>query len=377
MGAPNANQDGGFHLDHNAGTPVDERVLAHFVEVERECAGNPASVHRLGRRARAVLEHARSRVAAALAVEVDEVVFCSGGTEANNLAVLGLGDPSLPVLLAPLEHPSVLEPARKRGTVSWSVDDQARAEVCDPGSPVGLVGLVHAQSEVGSLQPVVAAAALAAKMQVPLHVDAAQTLGRVPLDEVVRCATSIALSPHKCGGLRGSGVLVVRDAQRRLRPLLRGGGQEHGLRPGTVSPALASATALSIELAIAECAQRAAVMASARERFVDAVRRSGIAHRLLTPLTCSVPNTAMLAFEGVDGRNLLPALDLVGVAASHGSACSSGSPQPPSVLLAMGLPESLARACVRFSFDYRVDAEFGARAGRCVAEVLARLQKKS
>ena len=221
------------------------------------------------------------------------------------------------------------------------------------------------------------AAELAAKMQVPMHVDAAQTLGRVPLDEVLRCATSVALSPHKSGGLRGCAVLVVRNAERTLRPLLVGGGQEHTLRPGTVSPSLAAATALAIELAIVECHDRARAMAAVRQQFLDAIRAADVSHRLLTPLLASVPNTAMIAFDHVDGRNLLPALDLIFVAASHGSACSSGSPQPPAVLLAMGLSESLARSCVRFSFDHRSDAEMGARAGRCVADVLSRLQKKS
>lgn len=362
-----------FHLDHNAGTVVDPRVLARFVEVERECPGNPASGHAAGRRAAAVVEAARAQVAAALGFEADDVIFCSGGTEANNCAVLGLGDRDLPVLLAPVEHPSVARPARVRGAVAWSVDADGHAIVAAPARQVGLVCLVHAQSEVGTLQPVVAAADLACNLQVPLHVDAAQTLGRVPLGELAR-ADSVAVSPHKVGGLRGGGMLLVRRGGLGLRPLLLGGGQEHGMRGGTVSPAMVAANALAIELAVRETPARAARMASARDAFAAAVQ-AAVRCRRLTPAD-ALPNTVMLAFEGVDGRTLLPALDLDGVAASHGSACSSGSPQPPEVLRAMGLGDELARASVRFSFAADDDAARGALAGARTATVIARLQKK-
>jgi cysteine desulfurase len=211
---------------------------------------------------------------------------------------------------------------------------------------------------------------LARKLAVPLHVDAAQTLGRVKLAEALEWATSLALSPHKAGGLRGSGVLVARGT---LRPLLHGGGQERGLRPGTVSPALVAANALAIELACREQDARALAMSTARAEFLGALR--SLRHEVVTPLQGSLPNTAMVWFPGVDGRALLPALDLAGVEASQGSACSSGSPMPPRVLLAMGLEQERARACVRFSFAPQGD---GARAaGEVVAQVVARLQQRA
>ncbi len=364
-----------FHLDHNAGSPVDPRVLACFVAIEQECPGNPASAHAAGRRAAAVVEDARARVAAAVGAEPDDVVFGSGGTEANNCAVSGLGDPRLPVLLAPLEHPSVLEPARRRGFVGWGVDATGAAIVAPPAGPVGMVCLVHAQSEVGTIQPVVAAADLAAYLQVPFHVDAAQSLGRLALDDLAR-ADSFALSPHKAGGPRGVGVLIVRRGAGGLRPLLLGGGQERGLRAGTVSPALVAAAALAIELAVAETVTRAATMSAARDAFVDVLNGGAIRCRRLTP-DAALPNTAMIAFADVDGRYLLPALDLDGIAASHGSACSSGSPQPPAVLAAMGLTDAAARACVRFSFGCAHDAAIGRAVGARTVAVIARLQKKS
>jgi cysteine desulfurase len=363
------------YLDHNATTPVDGRVLARFLAVEQQCPGNPGSLHAAGRKARAAVEAAREQIAASLSVSVDAVVFTASGTEANNLAVRGLGDAALPVLHAVVEHPSVSAPAAARGAVLWRVDGSGAAVVERPTTAVGLVCLVHGQNEVGTIQDVAAAAALAKQLGVQVHVDAAQSLGRVPLAEVVAVADSVSLSPHKCGGLRGAGVLLVRQPDA-LRPLLLGGGQERGRRPGTLSPALCAAAALAIELAVQEQPQRAAAMAAARDAFLAAVRDAAVEVAVLTPLSRSLRNTLLLAVPGVDGRNLLPALDLEGVEASQGAACSSGSPRPPAILAAMGLDELAARTCVRCSFGRDHAVGDAADAGRCFARVVARLQKK-
>lgn len=363
--------------DFNAGAPALSEVVARFVEVEGRCPGNPASVHGAGRRARAELEAARQRIADALGIAGADVVFTSGGTEAANLAILGLGDPGLPLALAPTEHAAVHEPAQRRGVVPWDVDPSGRAVVARPDRPVGLLALVHAQSEIGAVQPVEAAMALAAELGVPCFVDAAQTLGRLPLAPLVQGGACFALSPHKAGGLRGHGVLVGPDLAHRLRPLLRGGAQELGVRPGTQSPALAAANALAVELAVREQAVRAERMAAARAAFLQGLAATGVAHRLLTPALGSLPNTAMVGFVGVDGRNLVPALDLAGVQASHGSACSSGAPTPPRILTAIGLADADARACVRFSFGWRDDLESLRRVGGRVGDVVRSMQKKS
>lgn len=367
---------GPWFCDANAGAPALPEVLEEFVVAERRFPANPSSVHAAGRDARGALEQARERIAAALQVGGNDVVFTSGGTEAGNLAVRGLGDLSRPVLLGELEHPAVRESAQQRGQIVWDVDATGAVVVTTPPEPVGLVALVHAQSEVGTLQPVEAAAEVAQGAGAPLFVDAAQTLGRVALQPVLALDAVVALSPHKAGGLRGHGVLVGRDLHARLAPLMHGGGQEFGLRPGTQSVALAGANALAIELAVEACDERAARMIQNRDAFAAAVRDSGCRHRVLTPLHASVPNTIMLCFEGLDGRSLLPALDLAGVQASHGSACSSGSPTPPPVLAAMNVDAALARSCVRFSFDWfdRVDA--CSRAGATVGAVALRLCKK-
>ncbi len=362
------------YLDHNATTPVDPRVLARFLEVEERFPGNPGSLHQAGQKARAMVEESREEVARALGVRPGQIVFTSGGTEANNLAVRGLGDPGLPVWLTPTEHPSVRQAAEVRGVVLGTVDAQGTAQLIAPPVPVGLLALVHGQNELGTLQPIGEAADLARKLGRPLHVDAAQTLGRVDLAEACSRADSVALSVHKAGGLRGSGILVVRRPDA-LHPLLFGGGQEAGLRPGTLSPALVAATALAVALACAERAARAERMARARNAFLEALAATGVPHRILSPLPRCLPNTAMVHFAGVDGRILLPALDAAGIEASQGSACSSGSPTPPAILAAIGLEPAAARACMRFSFGPRHETDDAARAGVIFARTIDALRR--
>lgn len=366
-----------WFFDHDAGGPPDPDVLACFVEVQRSTWANPASVHAPGRRARAVLEDARTRIATALGLAPNDVVFTSGGTEAANLAVTGLGPADLPVALSPAEHPAVFEAALRRGVHLWQVDADGAARIEPPPVRVGLLALVHAQSEVGTLQPIASAGALAHELQVPLLVDAAQSLGRVPLDEPLAHGSCLVLSPHKAGGLRGHGVLAGRGLADRLRAVQLGGGQESGLRAGTQSPALAAANALAIERAIAQQHARGAAMRAVRAAFVDELRAQQCAHVVHTPMANSVPNTVVVEFLGVEGRSLLPALDLAHVHASHGSACSSGSPTPPRILSAMGLDDRRARACVRFSFAGDEHREHVASGARRVVEVVRRLAKKN
>lgn len=335
------------YFDHNACTAVDPRVLQRFSEVELACPANPGSLHEAGRKSRGVIQEARYQVADALGVKPEDVFFMSGGTEANNLVIHGAGDLGLPVLASVVEHPSVLVAADRRGLVEWGVLPDGTARVTAPKQPVGLVALTHGQNEVGSLQPVADAALVAEACAAPLHIDASQTLGRCELKDVVVVADSITLSTHKAGGLRGCAVLIDRNPS--TQPLLYGGGQQLARRPGTESASLIAATALAVELAVSEWESRAEAMRIARDSFLSELE-SGCSH-VLTP-TKSLPNTVMVLFDGIDSRGLLPALDMAGIEASQGSACSSGSPTPPPVLLAMGLSEEAARSCVRFSFSH-------------------------
>lgn len=361
------------YLDHNATTPVDPRVLERFVEIARDHPANPASVHSAGRRARAVLEDARARCAELVGVAEDRVVFVSGGTEANASAIAGLGDPDLPVWVMPGDHPSVLEPAERRGRVMGEVNAHGEPRF-ETDQPVGLVCVTHGQSDLGNLPDLGAAAALATAFRAPLHVDAAQALGRVPVAAVFDVADSVALTVHKCGGLRGQGVWIVPEAPEAARPLILGGGHERGLRSGTPSPALAAAAVLAIELAIAEQGARAAQMRAARETFLRGVASArpielGAENRL--------PNTAMIAFAGCEARLLLPALDLAGVAVSQGSACSSGSSQPAAILRAIEIDEAIRRGAIRVSFGASTTLEEARRAAAVCAATVTRLRDRT
>ena len=359
------------YFDHNASTPVDPRVLDRYCTVERNYPSNPSSLHHSGRAAGAMLEAAREEVAAAFGLRSEDVLFVSGGTEANNLVVQTLGDRSLPVLCGPVEHPSVYDAAARRGRVEFAVEADGTVRVQRPSAPVGLCCLVQGQNEVGTLQPIDRVAALARELDLRLHVDAAQSIGRVDISEVVELADSITISPHKFGGLRGCGILVGR-AVRRIDPLFLGGGQEFGLRPGTPSPALAAANALAVKLAIDERGDRARRMNAGRMAFLAELGDDVL--RIVTPIDRSLPNTVMCEFADVDGRSLLPALDMAGVDASAGSACSSGSPVPPRVLSAMGLDEVTARRCVRFSFSHLTSPAEAGEGGRRVRAVVDRLR---
>ncbi len=361
-----------FYFDHNASTAVDDRVLQRFLTIEREFPANPSSLHAAGRQANEVVREASEEIAGALGLAGDAVLFVSGGTEANNMVVQTAGDPKLPALMAAVEHPSVYDAAARRGRVSWAVDHVGCVQVTPPEKEVGLVCLVQGQNEVGTLQPIEAASALAKELACPLHVDAAQVLGRVSLQQTLALADSITLSAHKVGGLRGMGVLL-QPRQWDVAPLLHGGEQQAGRRPGTLSPSLAAATATAIRLAVEETESRAAAMAAAREAFLAALP-NGLARRI-TP-DHSLPNTLMLCFDVSDGRNLLPALDLAGVQASQGSACSAGAPTPPRVLAAMGLSDREAESCVRFSFSQHTTVELARRGAKVVGESLARMHRQ-
>ena len=349
------------YLDHNAATPLDPRVREQLVaDLTREWA-NPNSLHRHGRAARAVLEDAREDLAATLAVPARGIVFTSGGTEANNLALGSLAHhaPSGGGLwISAVEHPSVTEAAQAAARarpdlelVVLPVDGAGCLVLPTVAGPHPVAAsLVLAQSETGTLQPVPELGHLMHQTGGWLHSDAAQALGRIPLAPACSVCDLLTLSPHKAGGPTGVGVLVVREPDL-LHPMLVGGGQERGLRAGTEPVPLARAAALAIRLAINEGAERALRMAAARDAFEARLLSQPGIEALGRRATTRLPNTASMLFRGVDGRALLLALDARGISASIGSACASRSPLPSPALLAMGLSENEARATVRFSFD--------------------------
>lgn len=356
------------YLDHNATTPLRPEARARWLEVQDALGGNPSSLHRAGRRARAVLDEAREQVAAALGCHEGEILFTSGGTEADNLALFGvLGACAGPasdagLAISAIEHAAVRAPAHelaRRGHPLFEAPVDAHGEL-DPGGFVAglppqckLVSLQAANNELGSLfdlAKVREALARRGGERPWFHTDAVQALGRIAVDLDTWGVDLASFSAHKVGGPVGVGVLVQR-AGVPLRPLLYGGGQEAGLRPGTEDAAGIAAAACAIELAVHERPEAESHTRGLTEGLWRAVHARRPDARLLGPHLDGprLPNTLSLLLPGLDGRVLVTRLDLAGLAISAGSACASGSLEPSHVLRAIGLDERAARSGVRVS----------------------------
>ena len=355
------------YLDHAATTPMLPEAVEAMVEEQRR-VGNASSLHAAGRASRRVVEESRERIAQALGARPSEVVFTSGGTEADNAAVKGIywrrreEDPRrVRVLTTPIEHPAVLEPAEWLAEREGAelellpVDEHGRVDLAalrdsverDPGS-VALVSLMWANNEVGTVQPVEEAAAVTAPHGIPLHSDAVQAVGAVPVDFGAVGVDALSVTAHKHGGPYGVGALVVR---RDLAPaaLLHGGGQERGIRSGTVNRPAIAGFAVAVEQAVKHQAEHAERLTGLRDDLVARVRGQVPDVRLNGHPLHRLPGNAHLSFPGCEGDSLLMLLDHQGIACSTGSACSAGVPQASHVLLAMGRPADEARGSLRFS----------------------------
>ena len=352
-----------IYLDNNATTALDPDVL-DAMRPFFLTAGNAESRHWAGRAARRAWDTARASVASVLGAEPSEVIFTSGGTEANNLAIFGLaGAEEVPghIVSSPMEHPAVAEPvARLEGDgfvvdrptmdAHGLADADAMATALRPETRFAT--LMLANNETGAIQPVAALAALANARSIPVHTDAVQAVGRVPVDFHTLGVATLAASAHKFHGPVGVGLLLVRNGVR-LKSRLFGGGQQQGRRPGTVAVPLAVGLARALEKWQAEADARRARWTRFRDKLeaslvaalgADQVVRNGPlddAHRL--------PQTLNVGFRGLDGDALLMQLDLAGVAASLGAACASGSTRISPTLLAMRVPDDRIRSSVRFS----------------------------
>jgi cysteine desulfurase len=347
------------YLDFAATTPLRPEAREAMLDVLSRRWGNPSSLHSWGREARATLEDARARLAAVIGAAPAEIVFTRGGTEADNLAVLGRARVDAgPVVCSAIEHKAVLS-ASKRGAGDAGrlrivpVDSagvvvvDALAEIVREERP-SIVSVMWASNEMGALQPVAWVAAVCAEAGVAFHSDAVQALGKVAVrvDEVP--VSLLAFSAHKLGGPRGAGALFARRGTK-LDPLLHGGGQERGLRPGTEDVASAVAFAVAAEVAEAERAEVMARIGALRDRLEAGLCERIPGLRINAAAAPRLPTISNLSVPGADPEMLLTALDLEGIAASSGSACSSGAVEPSHVLLAMGLPAEIAGPSVRFS----------------------------
>jgi cysteine desulfurase len=335
------------YLDHNATSPLRSQA-AEAVSHALGVWGNPSSVHADGRAARRIVEDARRRVAGLAGTNPAAVVFTSGGTEANNLALRGCGRRR--ILASASEHLSVLEAADGIETIPVDGDgvvdlDALRKMLSDGADAV--VSVMLANNETGVIQPVPAVAELARAAGALFHCDAVQGAGKVPLNFKDLGADMVTLSAHKIGGPKGAGALIV-DDRVQLRPLIRGGGQERGRRSGTENVPGITGFGAAAELATAEL-KGAVDLAALRDRLESGLIEYIPGARVIAGDAARLPNTSCIALPGVSAETQLMALDLAGFAVSAGSACSSGKVKASHVLRAMGLADEVAGCAIRVS----------------------------
>jgi cysteine sulfinate desulfinase/cysteine desulfurase-like protein len=383
------------YLDHAATTPMLPAALVAMTE-ELAQLGNPSSLHNSGRRARRVVEESREQIAEAYGARPSEVVFTSGGTEADNLAVKGLfwasraGDPARRrVLAAAAEHHAVLD------SVLWLADHEgaeadwlavqptgevlpatlAGAIAADPAS-VALISVMWANNEVGTVQPVAELAALAADYQIPFHSDAVQAAGHLPLSLAGSGATALTITAHKLGGPVGVGALLLAKGAAPV-PVLHGGGQERDVRSGTLDVPAIRAFAVAVQAAVEIQAAEAARLTSLRDDLARQVL-AAVPDAVFNGMPSGpgrLPGNAHFSFPGCEGDALLMLLDARGIACSTGSACTAGVAQPSHVLLAMGADEARARGSLRFSLGHTSRQSDVDALGTVIGEVVERARR--
>jgi cysteine desulfurase len=377
-----------IYLDNNATTPMLPVVAEAMRPYLTEVYGNPASAHQMGRRARQALEDAREQTAALLDAHADEVIFTSGATEANNLAVFGLADERPGhIICSPIEHPCVIEPVRRLSelgfTFDWlPVDTSGVAELAAlPGllrEDTRLVALMLANHETGAVQPITDCRSKIEnqKSHPALHCDAVQAGGKMPVRFHELGVTTLSLSAHKFHGPKGVGALLIRRGTK-LRPLHLGGHQERGRRPGTQPVALAVGLATALALAEKEREARLDHLRLLRSRFLDDLKAHAGPIVLNGPESGGLPHTINVSFPGCKADALLMSLDLAGVACSTGSACSSGSLLPSPVLQSMGVAGEVLHSAMRFSLSHLLSEADVEEASRRIAGVVRRLREES
>src|SRR5213083_1844214 len=355
------------YLDHNASTPVHPEVLAEMLPYFAEVFGNPSSIHAFGREARDGLDRARERVARFLRVSPQEIVFTSGGTESDNFAVKGLayarGTGHL--ITSKVEHHAVLRTCQALEAQGFDVtyvgvdaygivdpDDVRRAIRSDTIA----ISLMHANSEVGTLQPITAIGQVAREHGVPLHVDAVQTFGKIPLDVDALGIDALSFSSHKIYGPKGVAGLYVRKGTRMVA-IQHGGEHERRRRAGTENVAGIVGLGKAVDIRAREMGEEATRLTALRDRLWQGVREGVGEVRLNGHPTQRLPGTCNMCFRNVESESIVLGLDLKGIGVSAGSACTSGNVEPSYVLVAMGIPLDWAMGSVRSSLGHATSAE--------------------
>jgi cysteine desulfurase len=383
---PESNADDLIYLDYNATTPVSAEVVAAMLPYWGEVYGNPSSTHRQGRLAHAAIELARAQLARLVGVAPDWIIFTGGATEANNLALLGAAR-KIPlerrhIVISAVEHPAVAEPARELARQGWTlsvapVDECGRVKMDEferlLRPDTGLVSVMHANNETGTIQAIDEIARLTKPRGIVLHTDAAQSVGKVRVNLPELGADMLVVAGHKFYAPKGVGALV-RDPSIGLAPIVFGAGHEHGLRPGTENLALIVALGEAARLADASGAQRTAYLLAMRDRL-HAQLLAAIPGLLLNGHeTHRLPNTLNVSLPGCEARTVLASL-ADAVAASAGSACHSDADAVSGVLGAMGIGAQRAAGAIRFSVGVETSAHDVDRAAAQVAEAWTRFRK--
>lgn len=357
------------YLDHAATTPVRPEVIDVMMGVLQEEFGNPSSVHQFGQPVRKMIEQARAQTAKAIGANAKEIVFTSGGTEADNLAIIGgaraNANKGKHIITSAIEHHAVLDAClhlQKEGfeLTLLPVDEYGRVSVEELRRALRndtvLVSIMHANNEIGTVNPIAEIGKICRAQGVLFHTDAVQSVGKIPVDVEALQVDLLTLTGHKIYGPKGTGALYIRNGVK-IEPLVHGGGQEKAVRPGTENAAGIAGLGKAIELAAAELEQEAARLTKLREKLIDGVLSGIPGSRLNGHPTERVPHNANFSFPGVDGQMLIQALDMKGMAASAGSACTSGTVDPSHVLSAIGLERDVALGSVRLSLGKSTSEE--------------------
>ena len=350
-----------IYLDHAATTPVSESVLSEMLPFFNVCWGNASSVYATGREARKAIEKARKQVAEAIGAETREILFTGGGSESDNLALKGtafaLQGKGKHIITTAIEHPAVLKTCRwleKQGfEITYVMPDPNG--VIDPdmvrkeirGDTI-LISMMAANNEIGTIEPVAEVGAIARDRSILFHTDAVQAAGAVPIDVQKWNADLLSISAHKFYGPKGIGALYVRRGTR-LDSLIHGGEQERGLRAGTENVPAIAGLGKAIENANRDLDKNAAQTALLRDRLISGIMKEIPGVKLNGTMAGRLPNNCNVSFEGIDGEALLLRLDLAGIAASSGSACTAGNQEVSHVLKAIGLTENEAKGSLRLT----------------------------
>ncbi len=378
------------YLDYAATTPVRPEVLEAMLPYLTEQAfGNPSSAHRFGRAARAGIEQARREVAQAAGADPSQVIFTSGGTEADNLGIMGAAlaardrGAAMCAVVSAIEHKAVLAAAHAvchlgGREVVLPVDGNGRVDLDALDAALrerpAVVSIMWVNNEVGVVQPVKEIAGRCCDAGVAFHTDAVQAFGKVPVNLAALGCTLASLSGHKIGAPKGIGALVVRD-RKAIEAIIHGGGQQFGIRPGTENVPGAVAMGRAAALAAAEQAREAERLRALRDELAARLRSAVTDVVINAEAAERAPHVLNVAVPGADSEALLMHLDLAGVACSSGSACSTGAVEPSHVLTAMGVPRELALGAGRMSLGHGTTEDAGARAAEVMPGVVAKVRK--